>query len=339
MYAEEERQPRLRLAAKTLIEWETPVGNPQFRRVVEQLIANNVIAHNRLTVNAKCLRLDQDRTIIWYLSENIGSIIERQEEPLDVTKKDLVSELVDAIEKIEIESEGDARKKREELTEALLKCLSTDEVSYFEPAAHAAFLLVVGDRSANVLGLLEKLVALSEPRFGDKIRQVREKYSRAINAVISVCVSAAVGAGILALEAIYDIKKVAVAGYLAIGALPVLLGVIWIVVTVIRKSRMVRWTTNKAVMRTIVGMNRDEISPNQVLAAMGRICATSPTGFRDLIQRRQGEYWASALLQFVSKPEEETLLQAIRLLKEKDLDLATKEQVFRWICELEEAGK
>lgn len=63
---------RLRLAARTLLEWRTPSSNPDYKRVLSDLLKDHAGAQlHRLAENADVLLLDEDGSLIWFLSETL----------------------------------------------------------------------------------------------------------------------------------------------------------------------------------------------------------------------------------------------------------------------------
>ena len=65
---------RLRLAARTLIEWNTPRTNPQYKRVLDDLLLRHPFAVKvGLTSRSSVLALDDRESVLWYLSESFES--------------------------------------------------------------------------------------------------------------------------------------------------------------------------------------------------------------------------------------------------------------------------
>src|SRR5262249_41621450 len=63
---------RLRLAAKTLVEWRTPTWSPQYREVMQELIGVNKAARGLgLTSSHPLLSIDERGSLLWYLSDTL----------------------------------------------------------------------------------------------------------------------------------------------------------------------------------------------------------------------------------------------------------------------------
>src|SRR5438046_2762380 len=64
---------RLRLAARTLIEWNTPTSSPLYRQVLEKLLEAHPSAQaGGLTIHSSVLKVDKRGIILWYLSETLS---------------------------------------------------------------------------------------------------------------------------------------------------------------------------------------------------------------------------------------------------------------------------
>jgi hypothetical protein len=63
---------RLRLAARTLVEWRTPSGNPDYKGVFADLArAHTGAAQYGLAENQDVLRLDDEGSLLWFMSETL----------------------------------------------------------------------------------------------------------------------------------------------------------------------------------------------------------------------------------------------------------------------------
>src|ERR1044072_5622741 len=70
--AEADRRVRLRLIARTLIEWQTPPTSPYFVGVLRELIESNLISRNfRLTADHSFLRLDDEGYLLTFLADTL----------------------------------------------------------------------------------------------------------------------------------------------------------------------------------------------------------------------------------------------------------------------------
>lgn len=68
----DERKLRLRLAARTLIEWKTPVASPNFKAVLNDIIQSHPYARSYgLSNDSKLFTLAHNRTLLWYLTETL----------------------------------------------------------------------------------------------------------------------------------------------------------------------------------------------------------------------------------------------------------------------------
>jgi hypothetical protein len=71
---------RLRLAARTLLEWRTPRSNADYRRVLRDLVAVHPLAAGaNLLINEPLLALDDSGTLLWYLSETLDDPLHRDQ--------------------------------------------------------------------------------------------------------------------------------------------------------------------------------------------------------------------------------------------------------------------
>src|SRR5215203_2851677 len=65
---------RLRLAARTLIELNTPATSPEYRRVLTDLLSVHPYAASwGLTPDKELLKLDERGAILWYLTETVNA--------------------------------------------------------------------------------------------------------------------------------------------------------------------------------------------------------------------------------------------------------------------------
>ena len=65
------RDLRLRLAARSLIEWKTPRTNPHYKRVLSALLQRHTLAAGMgFTAKSPILSLDDRESVLWYLSES-----------------------------------------------------------------------------------------------------------------------------------------------------------------------------------------------------------------------------------------------------------------------------
>src|SRR6266571_1260662 len=65
---------RLRLAARTLIEWKTPITAAEYQRVLSDLLKTHPKSSSwGLTLDKEFLNLDDRGVVLWYLSETINT--------------------------------------------------------------------------------------------------------------------------------------------------------------------------------------------------------------------------------------------------------------------------
>src|SRR5258706_12804818 len=69
-----DRLQRLRLAARTLIEWKVPVSTEKYQTVLSDLLAIHPYAFDwGLRVNNQVFEIDERGVLLWYLSETLNS--------------------------------------------------------------------------------------------------------------------------------------------------------------------------------------------------------------------------------------------------------------------------
>jgi hypothetical protein len=69
---------RLRLTARALIEWRTPISSITYREVLDELIAVNPLATSiGITPQSRILKYDDQGVVLWYLSETLKSEVPR----------------------------------------------------------------------------------------------------------------------------------------------------------------------------------------------------------------------------------------------------------------------
>jgi hypothetical protein len=63
---------RLRLAARTLVEWRTPQSSEYYKAIMESLIDSNALAKDfGLTLKHQIISLDERGSLLWYLSDTL----------------------------------------------------------------------------------------------------------------------------------------------------------------------------------------------------------------------------------------------------------------------------
>lgn len=68
------RSRRLRLAARTLIEWKTPSTTEQYKSVLSDLLKSHPNAARwGLTLNSDVLQVDTEGSVLWYLSDTLDA--------------------------------------------------------------------------------------------------------------------------------------------------------------------------------------------------------------------------------------------------------------------------
>lgn len=69
------RTKRLRLAAKTLIEWKTPQTSPDYQRILKDLLETHPLAKKfEIDATHPLIKLDHKAIVLWFLSETMGKI-------------------------------------------------------------------------------------------------------------------------------------------------------------------------------------------------------------------------------------------------------------------------
>ena len=341
----------LRLAARSLLEWQTPRQSKYYRDVMIDLIGQSAIAKSRgLSESHPILDLDERGSLLWYLSETLTSevpeipeIISEQE-----TTEHFVTRAIAAFE-----SAGDI----DTFANPFLRHLDIDETL-------DVILAGLKDRSAQVNGLaVSLLLSISTPlahreqanyfvdltdqrlAFTPMFRRLRQR-SRFLYRTLPdllawvVIVSTLIFMGrnsynpenTMALLS----DPVSVTSMILIATLVLAV----ILARAFRRAMMAAFSRALLATSGLIPVVRETITSEHCAKRLPEVfrreCASNVNLWRSIVSSfEDGGVWRRILFAGVATPSASVVVASMRILEDSSIDYRIRAEVFSWLCRIE----
>jgi uncharacterized integral membrane protein len=340
---------RLRLAARTLIELNTPVTSAEYQRVLTDLLkAHPYAASWGLTPDKELLKLDERGTVLWYLSETMTM---KASKPLE----DRSAQYVKALEKRSVDGlmdygvVGDVNERRW-WRDQWLQGERWWQGSYSKAQiADTIFEALQSEESIGYRSLLAIIVPLEPDLQQESLERLMDlkgarpslvqRLYKLVRGVYGIAIASLVIWLVLFVFIIVNDmsggREISFWQWVGMLILPLVLltSGLWFREAVQRGIRNIVVLTSEGGKELSRQLHRLDVG-SRLFAFIGDMCSTNGRILVSLLSSHSHNDWADIALSSTKSATPEVIQEVLNLIRNPDTNESMRDRLFQWLCKV-----
>ena len=345
---------KLRLAARTLIEWKTPITSSEYQRVLANLL--NVHPNASLwgfTPNKKFIELDDQGTVLWYLSETMCA----EQAKLSVEQSNgKFRGYIEFLRKVSIEGlinygvsgytnsvmwTGGPTKSK--VADTIIEALTNrDDLAKSISLEVLIILLIPLEKNLQVDKIRELIEYVKTNKY--KSLQILKSNINLLTSVSTTFLSILfVVSNLIIISRQYNGIRIIFDSTLSITILRILVFIVSVSLSYYifsKRSYFERFFKNAVISNSDEAKHLKEkidVAIKQgelIFNCLGKICSNNPKILVSILRIYDQQTWSEIALAATKNAIPEVIKEVLNLLRYPDVNYSMREQIFQWLCKV-----
>jgi hypothetical protein len=332
---------RLRLASRTLLEWQTPFGTAEYQAILKELLAVHPMAKTwGLNPDQEFLQFDTDGAVLWYLSESLTTAepdmpADYFPETIELPKrkiKNLIENLFHQQIGKEIWPGGPTVM---DISDKLFVSFIIDNAEY-NYAGISALLSIIMPINQDLKKLMVNNIknrVIVKPYLAFPLLENQKMIMRNITFFSKLSVYLVIIIIMLSIAYYYyDFKLLFIYPFIMILLIYLLINKPNFILQ--RIMRLMIKIFSGEYIKSLQEEIDSRISSLQLTTTLGTLCGCQDKYFVSVLSDNQDYFWQQLALQFTKEATPEVTMELLRLLRDPTVADPLKPQILRWLCKV-----